>query len=172
MQASPAKLPDDTWGVRVYDPAHAGDWTGQAVTVQAKSGKSWTSVLTELVSHNEVKGVALYRPAAKGAKAAPAPTPTLFAPAPLPPIAGGAPDEGEPTPKTGTFNPLKPDEPIAWDAPEAAPATTTDPAITRVTVGAVADLLKAAHAANPDISIPELAHAATAMALAEMAKGV
>ena len=118
MEASPAKLPDDTWGVRVYDPGQAGAWTGQAFTVQAKSGKSWTSVLTGLVSHNEAKGVALYRPAAKKAKAAPAQAPTLFSPAPLPPIAGGAPDEGEPTPKTGTFNPLTPDEPIAWDAPE------------------------------------------------------
>jgi hypothetical protein len=104
MQATPAKLPDDTWGVRVYDPAQAGAWTGQAVTVQSKGGKSWTSVLTELVSHNEQKGVALYRKAEKNAQQP--------AQQPLPPIAGGAPEPDEapapvmlalpPTPAPGT----------------------------------------------------------------------
>jgi len=86
MHASPAKLPDDTWGVRVYDPANAGDFTGQPVTVEAKGGKSWTSVLSELVSHDATKGVALYRKAEKGQAvqptltAVPAPAPVAVAP--------------------------------------------------------------------------------------------
>ena len=168
MQASPAKLPDDTWGVRVYDPGQAGAWTGQAVTVQAKSGKSWTSVLTELVSHNEAKGVALYRPAAKKAKT-PA-GPTLFSPAPLPPIAGGAPDEGEPTPKTGTFNPLTPDEPIAWDAPEAAEVAKEKAMLAPLVP--LANMLKAAHLANPSVSVADFAHAAASLAMDQIEKGV
>ena len=138
--------------------------------MQAKSGKSWTSVLTELVSHNEAKGVALYRPAAKKAKAAPAPTPTLFSPAPLPPIAGGDPDEGEPTPKTGTFNPLTPDEPIAWDAPEVAEVAKEKAMLAPLVP--LANMLKAAHLANPSVSVADFAHAAASLAMDQIEKGV
>jgi len=92
MQASPAKLPDDTWGVRVYDPAHADKWTGQPVTVSAKGGKTWTSVLTDLVTFDG-KSVALYRKAAKNGNGASAPTtlPGLSDESPAP-IAGAAPE--------------------------------------------------------------------------------
>jgi hypothetical protein len=106
MQASPAKLPDDTWGVRVYDPGCAGDWTGQAVTVQSKGGKSWTSQLTELVSHDEKKGVALYRKAEKNAKPVQQP---------LPPIAGGAPEADEAWPAPS----------MVIEPPTAAPVSGT-----------------------------------------------
>lgn len=95
MQASPAKLPDETWGVRVYDPAHADKWTGQPVTVNSKGGKSWTSVLTEMVSFDG-KSVALYRKAEKNgsapAPAAPAPTNLFETREPVAPIAGAAPE--------------------------------------------------------------------------------
>jgi hypothetical protein len=139
MQASPAKLPDGDWGVRVYDPGQAGAWTGQAVTVESKGGKSWTSVLAELVSHDEAKGVALYRKAKKAKEQ----QPTLLTE--HPPIAGGA-SEDEPT------------EDLV-----ITKVDTTDPMIRTL-----ADLLKAAHEANPSQSIADLAHTAAALALKEV----
>ena len=182
MQASPAKLPDDTWGVRVYDPAYADQWTGQPVTVEAKSGKSWTSVLVELVSYNEAKGVALYRPAAKGAKPAAAPTcdrcgkPAAYALTPDPqgtgcewcaPCAQAVAEERKankidaldaaPAPIAGGSQAMD-DAPTAQVVP-ADP--TIDPMITTL-----ANLLITAQDANPEVSIPDLAFAATKLAMA------
>ena len=83
MQASPGKLSDGTWGVRVFDPAQADKWSGQPVTVESKSGKSWTAVLGDLDSYDG-KSVALYHRVEKKAKPEPQ---TLFA---QPPMAGGS----------------------------------------------------------------------------------
>jgi hypothetical protein len=113
MHATPAKLPDDTWGVRVYDPAHAGDFTGQPVTVESKGGKSWTSVLTEIVSFDSIKGVALYRKAEKGQ----AVQPTLAA---APVQAEALPEPAPITPSGPTVFPhaVAPEQPDPIEEPE------------------------------------------------------
>lgn len=88
MEASPAKLPDDTWGVRVYDPAgDAGSWSGQGVTVESKGGKTWMAQLGELVENDPDKHVAKYRKVSK----------KKADQLELPPIAGGADPEPVPT---------------------------------------------------------------------------
>lgn len=84
MHASPAKLPDDTWGIRIYDPeGDAADWSGQGVTVETKAGKSWNAQLGDLVQSDAAKHTALYRKADKKAAKQP-----VWPQQPLPPIAG------------------------------------------------------------------------------------
>lgn len=162
MQASPTKLPDDTWGVRIYDPSgDAGAWSGQPVTVTSTGGKSWQSVLGEMVENNPAKHFAKYRKAAKDQ----AVQPTLVQVAQALP----APVEDPDMPAGPTIFP--------GHVTMAQPVPTEDIVITKVVTPfaatrQMADLLKAARIADPTVSIAEMAHAAAALAMDEMAKGV
>jgi hypothetical protein len=58
MQASPTKLEDGSWGIRIWDPnGNAAGWSGQAVTIEARSGKSWGAKVGMLVKHEGALGI-------------------------------------------------------------------------------------------------------------------
>jgi len=77
MQASPTpvgKTQDgkNIWGIRIWDPTpningggghNATTWSGQAVTVEARSGKSWVATVGTLVRSEKDGMVGIYRDA-------------------------------------------------------------------------------------------------------------
>lgn len=72
MEATPTILNEDpkVFGIRIYDPAgSAANWSGQPVTVEARSGKSWGAKVGPLVRIEKDGTVGIYMDAKSEQKA-------------------------------------------------------------------------------------------------------